>query len=556
MTRLRSLIKEALSTPPNKKDCGCGCNTCDGKKSPIITEGKIKNAISEGLKYHVDKNIPLHESVYRIGSEKHFALINEARKLWVRGLINVSEDDQAILETHLGNFGMYEGEKVPLDMPMVNEEKYYITRNLGRGQGMSLVKDKEFKSYEDAKEEADKLERGSRNMTAYFVSDKDMNRIEESLNEDDNRKHALLRVEPRNYEVMIDKLQDMNINHRRESDTVIKVYTDNLSDRALYNLTHDVYVDKFVLKESLNEEKAITFKPGTLSDMELATKILDKEGIEYKIDNFDLILSDEDYLVVLDYLKGRNNVNVNLSTSILNEDEAAFEYNKARAGRIMKDLFGPDFEFDYTYKLEGDRIIIHPEGYNPDGTLFDMKDIHKEKIIRTFRDKMPKAQATPNMGGGITVRLRGFSLNEVHKLLRQTNLSSEEYQKAKKLKGFNADNYTFNSDNNLYVKKETLEEKKKAKSKKKDPPIGKPKRGGSKAYYVYVRDPKTKRIKKVSFGSGGLRAKIRNPKARKAFAARHRCSEKNDRTKASYWSCRLPRYAKQLGLGSNMNTFW
>ena len=96
----------------------------------------------------------------------------------------------------------------------------------------------------------------------------------------------------------------------------------------------------------------------------------------------------------------------------------------------------------------------------------------------------------------------------------------------------------------------------KAKKKKKDPPLGKPKRGGSKAYYVYVRDPKTKRIKKVSFGSGGLRAKINNPKARQAFAARHRCKEKNDRTKPSYWSCRLPRYAKALGLGANKNTFW
>ena len=94
------------------------------------------------------------------------------------------------------------------------------------------------------------------------------------------------------------------------------------------------------------------------------------------------------------------------------------------------------------------------------------------------------------------------------------------------------------------------------KKEKKDPPIGKPKRGGPKAYYVYVRDPKTKRIKKVTFGSGGLRAKIRNPKARNAFAKRHRCSEKNDRNKASYLSCRLPRYAIQLGLGANMNTFW
>ena len=48
MTRLRSLIKEALSTPPNKKDCECGCNDCEGK-APILTEGKIKHLISEGL---------------------------------------------------------------------------------------------------------------------------------------------------------------------------------------------------------------------------------------------------------------------------------------------------------------------------------------------------------------------------------------------------------------------------------------------------------------------------------------------------------------------------
>ena len=107
-------------------------------------------------------------------------------------------------------------------------------------------------------------------------------------------------------------------------------------------------------------------------------------------------------------------------------------------------------------------------------------------------------------------------------------------------------------DNDEYIN----EAKKKKKKEKKDPPIGKPKRGGSKAYYVYVRDPKTKKVKKVSFGSGGLRAKIRNPKARKAFAARHNCKNKKDRTKAGYWSCNLPKYAPQLGLGAKMNTFW
>ena len=97
-----------------------------------------------------------------------------------------------------------------------------------------------------------------------------------------------------------------------------------------------------------------------------------------------------------------------------------------------------------------------------------------------------------------------------------------------------------------------------AKKKKDNRPIGKPMRSssGGKAYKVYVRDPKTKKVKTVRFGSGGLRAKINDPKARQAFAKRHKCSTKKDRTKASYWSCRLPRYAKLLGLKSSFSGFW
>jgi hypothetical protein len=104
----------------------------------------------------------------------------------------------------------------------------------------------------------------------------------------------------------------------------------------------------------------------------------------------------------------------------------------------------------------------------------------------------------------------------------------------------------------LLLENEELEE---AEGKKKNPPIGKPKRGGSKKFYVYVRDKG--KIKKVSFGdTSGLSAKISNPKARQAFAKRHDCANKKDRTKASYWSCRLPRYAKLLGLKSSFSGFW
>ena len=198
--------------------CNCGCGGCQTKiQGPLLTEGKVKSLLSEGLQYHIDKQIPLFETVYRIGSDKHLALIKEARKLYSRNVIDLCEEDEALIKTHLGEFGLYEGESVPLDLPMLNTEA-------------------------------------------------------------------------------------------------------------------------------------------------------------------------------------------------------------------------------------------------------------------EFRGK--------------------------------------------------------------------------------DVPLNKPKRGGSKAYYVYVRDPKTKKIKKVSFGSGGLRAKIKNKEARNAFAKRHNCKDKKDRTKAGYWSCNLPRYASALGLGANMNTYW
>ena len=276
MTRLRSLIKEVLSQP-KKKDCGCGCNDCGGN-APILTEGKVKHLISEGLKHHIDKKISLFESVYRIGSEKHLELIREARALWIRDIIEVSDDDKGLLETHLGHFGLYEGVEVPLDLPMVNEVE---------------------------------------------------------------------------------------------------------------------------LKEA-----------------------------------------------AVDY-----------------------DFSKEELIRVIKQL---------------------KRGAS---TEVGMIKAFEKALGRELTDD----------------EIRGFKLNEA---------------------------------------------KKKKKKEKKDPPLNKPKRGGSKAYYVYVTDPKTKKIKKVSFGSGGLRAKIKNKEARNAFAARHNCKNKKHRTKAGYWSCNLPRYAEQLGLGSKMNTFW
>jgi hypothetical protein len=90
----------------------------------------------------------------------------------------------------------------------------------------------------------------------------------------------------------------------------------------------------------------------------------------------------------------------------------------------------------------------------------------------------------------------------------------------------------------------------------KDVQLNKPHRGGAKKFYVYVRKPGGG-IKKVSFGdTTGLKAKINDPKARKSFAARHKCAQAKDKTSAGYWSCRLPRYASMLGIKSSFTGYW
>lgn len=91
----------------------------------------------------------------------------------------------------------------------------------------------------------------------------------------------------------------------------------------------------------------------------------------------------------------------------------------------------------------------------------------------------------------------------------------------------------------------------------KQPELNKPKAGGPKKYYVYVKDPSSGNIKKVSWGdTSGLKMKLNDPEARKSFAARHQCDTKKDKTKPGYWACRMPYYAKQLGLSGGGNFFW
>ena len=122
----------------------------------------------------------------------------------------------------------------------------------------------------------------------------------------------------------------------------------------------------------------------------------------------------------------------------------------------------------------------------------------------------------------------------------------------------NQDKYTLDFDDETREitvdKNDNLDE---AQYKGKDVSLNKPKRGGPKKFYVYVKNPKSGNVKKVNFGdSGNLTVKINEPGARAAFAARHQCDKKKDKTKPGYWSCNIGRFWKSLGGNKNFSGYW
>ena len=105
---------------------------------------------------------------------------------------------------------------------------------------------------------------------------------------------------------------------------------------------------------------------------------------------------------------------------------------------------------------------------------------------------------------------------------------------------------------------ENVEELNEAEYKGKKVSLNKPMRSsGPKKYKVYVRNPKTGKVKVVNFGDakGGLSAKVSDPKARRAFASRHQCHLKKDKLTPGYWACRANRYPSLWG-GTSYPGFW
>ena len=385
--------------------CKCGCNTCETKiRGPLLTEGLIsKSLISENLQYHIDKNIPLMENVFRIGSDAHLSMIKEARKLYSREVLDLCEEDKALMETHIGEFDLYENEIIPLDLPMLEESNM------------------------PSQEEVNK-----------FFSDTQ------------NEMHYL-------------------------------------------------------------NSKPVAGQKKTFNDSEV------EPWDEYDLSNW----------------------------KSLNRKKELGRPQFGESDTLQEKLKGIDGKECWKgYKLAGTK----KKGGKTVDNCVPMEEA-KQDIYDKFLDNpsSPKGRAKSLILKFTKEYGDDASSMAVDRFASKNNLKPEEKYILKYI-----------TKNDIKISSQSggpdFSAVSEAEFKGKEVALGKPKRGGPKAYYVYVKDGD--KVKKVTFGSGGLRAKIKNKEARNAFAARHNCKDKKDRTKAGYWSCNLPRYAPALGLGAKMNTFW
>jgi len=416
---------------------------------------------TQGLNYHLKHKLPLSENIYRYSSKGFLELFTEARSLHRDGFLQLCEADRILLEeTNIGEYGEYEGQKVPLDLPMAYEE---INTRLPRaGEYGGNIK---------------------RNMT---VTDKE-NRQLRIADITDNK----VVLKPTGF----------------SGDTLI--FPDNYDQFARVSDFWDYFnLDKIV------EAKAKYIFEG------IDTKEI-SETEKGKIQAYNLI--SETYDISNSY----SDIKITSTGNVINF--------------TFKDKHG--IQRRLAYVRGGSVVLLWTDPETQQDSLGDPpRKYADEKVINTFGKILTKV---------ILPKYKSF-----------TFIASDEYRyrlfRAIIANNVDKDIFTILVDDSKkeieVVEKGTIQE---AKHKGQDVQLNKPKRGGPKKFYVYVKDPKTKNIKKVNFGdSGNLTVKLNEPGARASFAARHNCAAKKDRTSPGYWSCNIGRYWKSLGGAKNFSGYW
>ena len=393
----------------------------------LLTESKLTEVLTEGMKYHLETKTPLYESVYRPGSEAYFNTIKQAHHLMNKGILTelCLEDMELLFETEVGEYGIYEGRKVPLDFPMINEAV--------------VVTEPQTTEYTQA-----------------WNAAKQDETIRSIVKKEASRRN----MEP--YNTWLDMAS-----------------RGKAAGGAAYTISA-ASVSQYLSEEDINPDADVAKVMPILAELIL-------EGNRKYI-----ILTGQDTFREI------QSENIDVWVVDLSIYQADSKETIAENLSEYKDYEPKYFATQY-------RVLKN---------IIDKSEVETNNYIKTLSD--PGRQAAEYF-------LKFFKSNPGirEKLRRSMGLTEAKY-KGKEVK------------------------------------LSKPMRSsGPKKYKVYTKNDKGN-VVVVNFGDakGGLRAKINDKKARKAFSDRHNCPAKKDKTKAGYWSCRLPRYASLLGLKSSFGGYW
>ncbi len=97
-------------------------------------EPNPQNIIEEAIDYHLECHVPLSESIFRMHSESYYEFYKQLKVRYNnKELKDISVFDEDLLKTDIGEFELYEGKQVPLDVPLFEDE--HVELNVPRRGG-------------------------------------------------------------------------------------------------------------------------------------------------------------------------------------------------------------------------------------------------------------------------------------------------------------------------------------------------------------------------------------------------------------------------------------
>jgi hypothetical protein len=519
--------------------------------NPIVGDYVLKNAadelaLNEAVEYHIQNKIPFTENVFRPGSDMFFKMLNEAKRLYNEGEYTPSDEwEKDMLESNIGEIAEYEGRVVVLDYPFLEEDEKskddpcwdgYIQKGMKKKNGKMVPNcvsiNEELVSLDEVFDSAyphkyHGEEPGMGHIYTFQVPSKSLKK--------------------KTYQVTIE-------DHDEKPETAqINFHSMGLQPDNYKVIDREGYVKRGNSKLT-GDSKGISAR--ILSTVKkIAIKHAKEHGIKHM--EFDADNAEASRIKLYDriarkYGGGMENDDSWTSTfSVPVKEElgeSSFKYD-------VDHMSGPRVPLTNTncttcsgrkrmYSLGGSLFADNKKGATPvicptcKGTgdrPGAKKGLFEEELNESEEHEMIRKEFKG---------LKAQNLKDLRRYIQQTSKVIDVSGFATKERAITHILRSKHGDKRVDAALNLKEDSDKTDGKG----IGKPWReGGGGA--VYVRDGG--KILKVRFSQSGMKKKYMDPAATRSFVARHRCLTNKDKTSASYWACRWPRFFSDSG-----QTWW